>query len=68
MAGWRAFLAVSTQWRAVGGLGPARFIGLDYAAARTGLDAEGIEVTPALWADLRLIELGALEALNEDRT
>ncbi|WP_268885641.1 DUF1799 domain-containing protein [Frigidibacter oleivorans] len=64
----RAFLAVSTQWRAVGGMGPTRFIGLDYASARAGLEAEAIEVTPAIWADLRLIEVGALEALNEDRT
>jgi hypothetical protein len=75
-----AFLAVSLQWRvsAHGGGGmvsPAGgaimpivplFIGLDYAAVRAGLDAEGIVVTPELWRGLRTMEAAAAAALNED--
>lgn len=75
-----AFLAVSSQWRtasagAGGMITPAGgviapnalvFIGLDYAAVRVGLDAEGIVVTPELWRDLRTIEAAAASALNED--
>ncbi|RJF70866.1 DUF1799 domain-containing protein [Rhodopseudomonas palustris] len=66
----KAFCAVATQWRVVsvgGGDAPARavFVGLDYTAARAGLDAEAIAVTPALWAGLRVMEAEACTALNE---
>ena len=57
----RAFLAVSTQWR-VAGMGAV--IGLDYAGARAGLEAEGITVSPDDWRDLRAIEAGALEGFG----
>ena len=65
-----AFLAVDSQWRVVpigGGLAPTRplFLGLDYAAVRVGLEAAGITITPALWADLRVLEDEARKALNE---
>ncbi len=74
-----AFLAVSTQWRTVprGGGGFASpfggavapiapmFIGLDYAAARAGLDGDGIIVTPELWRGLRVMEAEACSVLNE---
>ncbi|MFN3971243.1 MAG: DUF1799 domain-containing protein [Gemmobacter sp.] len=60
----RAFLAVSTQWR-VGGAGVV--IGLDYAAARAGLEAEGTTVTPEVWRDLRAIEAGAVEGFGAKR-
>lgn len=53
-----AFHAVATQWR-VGPSGKAT--GLDYAAARAGLEAEGIAVTPDDWRGLRAIEAGALK-------
>ena len=63
----RAFLAVDTQWRvASGGYGMA-VIGLDYTAVRIGLRAAGIRIDPDIWRDLRLIEAGAIEAMNEDR-
>lgn len=42
------------------------WLGLDYSAAETGLRLAGIEVTPELWSDIRLIEEGAKEALNGD--
>lgn len=57
-------MAVQTQWR----LCPAGgVVGLDYAAALAGLGAEGIEVTPDLWRDLRAIEQGAIEGFGEGR-
>lgn len=67
-----AFLAVSSQWRVVaigGGMAPAMpvYIGLDYAAARVGLDAAGIAVTPELWTGLRVMEAAACSALNEEK-
>ncbi|MET4206849.1 DUF1799 domain-containing protein [Bradyrhizobium sp. LA2.1] len=75
-----AFLAVCTQWRvapssagglispAGGGIAPtvSVAIGLDYTAVKVGLDAESIEVTPALWRGLRVMETAACNALNED--
>jgi hypothetical protein len=74
-----AFLAVCLQWRVVphsagGAISMAGgivapivplFIGLDYAAVRAGLDAEGITVTPELWRGLRAMEDAAASALNE---
>lgn len=65
----RAFLTVCTQWRTVsagGGMAPMMplWIGLDYAAARVGLDAEGIAITPELWRGLRVMEDEARNELN----
>jgi hypothetical protein len=63
-----AFLAVSTQWRTALTAGEhglrTIFVGLDYAAARAGLDGLGIAVTPELWARLVVIERAARDALN----
>jgi Phage related hypothetical protein (DUF1799) len=60
-----AFLQGVTQWRvtalAMGGL---LVTGLDYGALRAGLDAAEVEVTPALWGDIRMIEGGAMAAMN----
>jgi hypothetical protein len=65
---WTAWCAVSGQWRTagLGTMEQARvvWIGLDYAAARVGLELAGIEVTPEVWADLRAIEEGAIEGMN----
>lgn len=62
-----AFLAVATQWRiAPTGAGFAP-VGLDYVAVRVGLRAAGIRVTPALWADLRVLEIAARDALLGER-
>jgi hypothetical protein len=44
--------------------GAGTVIGLDYAAARAGLEAEGIEVTPEVWRDLRAIEAGAVQGFG----
>ena len=65
---WEAFAAVSGQWRlAAAGLGGAVWLGLDYGAARAGLDLAGIRVDPQTWAELRVIEAGAAAALNRGR-
>lgn len=38
--------------------------GLDYAAARAGLELEGIAVRPHDWAGVRVMERAAASALN----
>lgn len=62
-----AFLAVATQWRVVAGMAGLQVIGLDYTAVRIGLRAAGIRMTPALWADLQVIEIAARDALMGER-
>lgn len=59
-----AFLAIASQWRIVDGWNGRRVIGLDYTAARAGLELAGIEVTPGVWAEVREIERGARAAMN----
>lgn len=66
VAAVRAFLAVCNQWRTVSaGLAGARVIGLDYAAARAGLEMSGIAVVPGLWAEVQVIEGAAVAAMRE---
>lgn len=45
-------------------MGAVYWMGLDYSAAKAGLELSGIEVTPALWAGLRTMERAARDALN----
>ena len=60
-----AFLAVSGQWRLLAPFGGKPvFLGLDATAAETNLRLSGVEITPLLWRQLRLIEEGAKAALN----
>lgn len=64
-----AFLFVSTQWRVVqqgGGMarGQTYWIGLDYAAAKAGLDGAELEAGPEIWRGLRMMEAAARNALN----
>lgn len=64
----QVFLSVMNQWRAVAtAQGPIHYLGLDYSAVAAGLGLAGITVPPALWADVQLIEAGALIALNRNR-
>ena len=44
--------------------GIERVIGLRYGDATVGLRNAGIEVTPALWTDLQMVEIGARAAMN----
>jgi len=63
-----AFLSAATQWNCVGfGEGGMQVIGLNYDCARTAMDLAGIEVTPAIWADVRAIERGAIGEMNGGR-
>lgn len=67
MAALHAFLHVATQWRVVApGDGTLRRTGLDYQGVRVGLENAGVDVTPALWSDLQLIEAGAIAAGHEE--
>ena len=60
-----AFLAVSTQWRAIVRTdGSVYWQGLDYAGVAAGLRGAGIRPKPALWADLRIMEAAARDRLN----
>lgn len=59
-----AFLSITTQWRVSAGMKGLFYLGLDYDGARAGLELAGMEVTPALWADVRLMERAARDALN----
>ncbi len=62
-----AFLSVATQWRiACPGDGTMRRTGLDYPAARTGLELAGVAVTPELWADIKIIEYAVIAADSEE--
>ncbi len=61
-----AFLAMTTQWNCIGlATGKVLALGLNYAAAPAALQLAGIEITPATWADVQLIERGARDAMNE---
>ncbi|MEQ9014847.1 MAG: DUF1799 domain-containing protein [Marinovum algicola] len=61
-----AFLVCQTQWRWVPRYGARdRAAGLDYAGCDVALRHAGIEVTPELWEQFRVIELAAKAALNE---
>jgi hypothetical protein len=60
-----AFLAVSTQWRAIGRAdGSVYWQGLDYAAVAAGLNGLGFATTPQIWADLKVMEAAARNRLN----
>lgn len=62
-----AFLSIQTQWRITAfAMGGMRRTGLDYSAARDGLELAGFDVTPDLWAGILIIEAGALDAQSED--
>lgn len=55
------FLAMGTQWRRCGVTG--RAIGLEYAAVPATASLSAIAMTPALFADLQLMEAAALKEL-----
>lgn len=67
VAAAQAFLWVSGQWRMTAlASGGVYWGGLDYTAAKAGLEMAGIEITKELWADVRVIEQGAKAAKNGD--
>lgn len=63
-----AFCVAGTQWRTAPlGMAGYAYVGLDYSAARDAWAMAGLETTPEVFAQIRLIEHGALGALNEAR-
>lgn len=61
----RAFTAISTQWRTAPiGMGAYRYLGLDYTAAKAGLEMAGITVTAEQWKGVRVMERAATIELN----
>jgi hypothetical protein len=65
VAALEAFLCIATQWRMAGlADGTVHITGLDYTAARAGLELAGVDMTPALWTEVRTIEIGARAAMN----
>ena len=65
---FNAFHAADTQWRtAGGGLAPAHFLGLDYAAAEVSFRQFGITLTPDQWRHFRAIERAATHMLNGEK-
>lgn len=60
------FLAMDSQWRWTGlGLGGAMRTGLDYTALAATASLSGVTMTPALFNDIRTLELAALNAWNK---
>ena len=43
------------------------WLGLDYARAEAALRLSGKSVSPDIWDEVRLIEMGASEELNRGR-
>lgn len=62
------FMAMATQWRWVGaGMAGAFQVGLDYSVLdRTAL-ALKVELTPAVFNDIRLLELETLKVWSKRR-
>ncbi|WP_413785658.1 hypothetical protein [Cognatiyoonia sp. IB215182] len=56
-----------TQWDHVVTMIGVIPTGLNYSGVDVGLRLAGIDVTPALWRDVQLIERGALAAVAEVR-
>lgn len=60
-----AFLTVASQWRIISlATGKAYWQGLDYTAAKAGLDLAQIALTPAQWSGVQLMEEAARAVLN----
>lgn len=60
------FFALSTQWKWIGaGLAGAFRNGIDYNAIAPTAAALGLTMTPALFNDIRTLELAALDAWSK---
>ncbi len=62
-----AFLRVQTQWRWISpGDGRSHRVGLDYPGVKEALRWAKIKVTPDLFGELQLIEVGVINADREE--
>lgn len=59
------FVACSTQWRRAGMSGVP--VGLDYAGVDAAARMTGVEITPARFADLQIMEMAALSVWAEEQ-
>ena len=60
-----AFLSIASQWRVIAlADGTTRTLGLDYGTAKSGMELAGITISPEVWDQVRLIEVGACGAMN----
>lgn len=64
----RLFCAAGTQWRWLAAGDRAIPTGMDYAGVRAAADWLGVTAGPDLLDDLRALEAGALEVLQEVRS
>lgn len=62
---FRIWLACETQWRAIAGMGPIIWLGLDYSAVDVVLRRSSAERQDEIFADLRLMEDVALSTFRE---
>jgi len=67
---WQAlelFLMCGTQWRVIAGMGGTVHQGIDYQSLESVMRLTGIKSKkrPALFNDVRLLERGALEKVND---
>lgn len=65
---WKAvtsFLTVETQWRVAAGAAGLTWLGLDYTAAAAALRGRSDRAWKRLLSELRIMEVAALEVLNE---
>lgn len=67
MEAFRAFLSVASQFQVVSpGDGTIRRVALDYQRAKAGFELAEIAMTPALWADVQVIEDAVVAASFEE--
>ena len=59
-----SFLLIATQWRTAASAKGTRYVGLDYAACRAGLEMDGMAPPPEIWRGVRQMEAAARDALN----
>lgn len=63
MAAVEAFMRLISLFETPGPFGGR--CGLDYSGVRAGLELAGIDVTETLWAQIQVIEHGAIDAILE---
>lgn len=66
-AGVAIFLSLSTQWRMSSGMAGTFATGLDYQAIEPTARMIGVELSPAVFSDVRALESASLQIWNARR-
>jgi hypothetical protein len=66
-AGVAIFMSLSTQWRMASGLSGTFATGLDYQAIEPTARMIGVELSPAVFSDVRALESASLQIWNARR-